>query len=161
MLLTEKLSTSNVIYHISYNPIYKLSDRPMWFKDDIRQMLFADDSENCYIYKIELLTNKGCNVSDIQEEITKKYGERYGDLAISLCENPDEEMSRDFAKVIKSVADVDYVIHDDYDLTDYQNNNDSIFVLNPLKSCKILMRLDADFVRKVNDTKKATVKRYF
>jgi len=135
---------SDKVYHVSYEPINKLNNRPMWFAlekphsdDGWFKNSVEDGRGNVYQYSANI-TGK---IGEIDDEeviaIFDNVGEDRWDWVADITSNPDAKWVMSM-KGTRALIKAGYagLVYPDYDPRDFQYNLDALVVFNGSKSVK-------------------------
>lgn len=131
------------VYHVSYEPIDKLNDRPMWFalekshSDDGWFKNAIDDRGGAYQYSASIFGKIGTIDDEEVVEVFNSIGEDRWDWVADITSNPDADwvMSMDGTRALIKAGYVG-LVYPDYDPRDFQYNLDALVVFNGKKSVK-------------------------
>lgn len=132
------------VYHVSYDPINRLNNRPMWFAlekshsdDGWFKNSVEDDRGNVYQYSASISGKIGEIDDEEVVEVFNSIGEDRWDWVADITSNPDADwvMSMDGTRALIK-AGYAGLVYPDYDPRDFQYNLDALVVFNGKKSVK-------------------------
>lgn len=135
---------SGEVYHVSYDPIDKLNNRPMWFAlekshsdDGWFKNSVEDDRGNVYQYSARISGKIGEIDNEDVVEVFNSIGEDRWDWVADITSNPDADwvMSMEGTRALVK-AGYAGLVYPDYDPRDFQYNLDALVVFNGRKSVK-------------------------
>lgn len=135
---------SGKVYHVSYEPINKLNNRPIWFaleKDHSDDGWFKNSVEdgrgNVYQYSANISGKIGDFDDENIVEIFNSAGEDRWDWVADITANPDAEwvMSMKGTRALIK-AGYDGLVYSDYDPRNFNYDLEALLVFNGAKSVK-------------------------